>query len=84
MTDASEMTVFEIVSRCGKVIFADDDVGLVMTWNGSLTFQVLQQADRGRFYCVDAWTVSTAPRSLDDAVEECRERLALIKADMDG
>lgn len=83
MTDASEMTVFELVSRCGKVIFTDEDMGILFTWNGFLTFQVFQHGPIGRFYIVDTWTV-TAPRGLDAAVERCHQRLALIKADMEG
>ena len=84
MTDASEMTVFEVVARCGMIVFADEDIGVLYTWNGSLTFQALQHAGGGRFYAADAWTVESAPRSLDDAIERCRQHPTLVRADLEG
>lgn len=81
MTDASEMTVFEIVFQCGPIVLADEDTGMLFAWNGSLTFHAFQHAAQGRFYVVDAWTMEEAPKELDAAVEKCRERLSAAIAD---
>ena len=56
--DASEMTVFEIVARCGMIVFADEDIGVLYTWNGSLTFQALREI---KMYDVAECSVSTPP-----------------------
>lgn len=76
-----EMTVFEILSRCGRILLGDEDMGLVFVWNGSLTFTTFQHAGRGKFYAVDAWTVEGVPATLDVATRKCRERLSDIVAD---
>lgn len=75
------MTVFEVLSRCGRILLGDEDTGLVFVWNGSLTFTTFQHAGRGKFYAVDAWTVEGVPATLDVAIDKCRERLSEIVAD---
>lgn len=81
MTDEGEMTVFEVVFRCGAIIFADEGTGLLFSWNGSLTFNTFQHAGHENFYQVDAWTTEEAPKDLGAAVEKCRERLSAAIAD---
>ena len=76
-----DMTVFEILSRCGRILLGDEEMEILYAWNGSLTFSAFQHAGHGRFYQIDAWTVEEAPRSLDVAMDKCRARLSDALAD---
>lgn len=76
-----DMTVFEILSLCGRILLGDEEMEILYVWNGSLTFSAFQRAGRGRFYQVDVWTAEEAPRSLEVATHECRKRLSEALAD---
>lgn len=76
-----DMTVFEILSRCGRILLGDEEMAILYVWNGSLTFSAFQHAGRGRFYQVDAWTAEEAPLSLEAAMDKCSARLSEALAD---
>lgn len=82
-TTGEDVTIFEILATCGRIVLGDEETGLLYTWNGSLTFQAFQHAGHGRFYAVDAWTVAELPENLDAASEKCREHLSASIADAD-
>lgn len=82
MADRGEdMTVFEILSRCGRVLLGDEEREWIYTWNGSAEFACWQHAGRGRFYQIDFWTTDVPPKTLEQAMDRCRERLSEALAD---
>jgi hypothetical protein len=76
-----DMTVFQILDRCGKIVFANESMGLMFTWDGKATFGTWQSAGFGKWYLIDEWTLPAKAVSLESAVDRCRERLSLILAD---
>lgn len=76
-----DMSIFEILDRCGRILLGVEDMGLIYTWNGSAEFGVWQHAGHGKFYQVDFWTTDVPPRSLESAMDRCRERLSQLLAD---
>lgn len=76
-----DMTIFDILDRCGRVMLGDESSGLIFVWNGSSTFHVFRHGGNGVWYTVDGWTTDVNPKSLEEGMDRCRERLSLIMAE---
>lgn len=76
-----DMTVFDILERCGRILLGNEDMGLIFAWNGGSEFHVFNHGGKGVWYCVDFWSTSEPPTTLEGAMDRCRERLSLILCD---
>ncbi len=72
--DSDDVTMFDILSRCGAVILGDEELQLIYVWNGSVTFNVFHYGGGNSWYCVDHWTTSEAPKDHADAIRRCEAR----------
>lgn len=72
-----DMTIFDILDRCGRIMLGDESSGRIFTWNGSSTFAVFQHGGNGVWYAIDGWQTDVNPKSLGEAMDRCRERLSL-------
>jgi hypothetical protein len=73
--------VFGVIDRCGAIVHAAEDLGVVCTWNGSLTFHMWIPGG-AEWTAVEAWTVEDVPRSLDEAVRICERRADEMRKEM--
>ena len=76
-----DMTIFDILERCGRILLGDEETGRIFCWNGGSEFHVFQHGGKGAWYTVDFWTTSEPPVTLEKAMDRCRERLSLQMAE---
>lgn len=76
-----EQTIFEILN--GRyIIFGDSELGMIITWNLSATFQVFRSAGGGLWYETDSWNTEIIPKDLQEAVRRCYDRMPTIREEL--
>jgi len=76
-----DMTIFDILDRCGRIVLGDESSGRIFCWNGSSTFHVFQHGGGATWYTVDGWMTDVNPKTMEEAMDRCRERLSLQMAE---
>lgn len=79
--DDDDMTIFDILERCGRIVLGDESSGRIFCWNGSSTFHVFQHGGGATWYTVDGWMTDVNPKTMEEAMDRCRERLSLQMAE---
>jgi hypothetical protein len=80
------MNIFEVVDSSGAVVHGNDELGFLITWNGSATFQWWNAKDINRltFEVVDIRTAYNIT-SLNDAIKEASKWIeSELASDEDG
>jgi hypothetical protein len=64
----STYDIFDLASDGRAIVYADRRIGIVVTWNGSQTYEVWGPVDDGGFQSIDVFTHCHA-QTLAEAVE---------------
>lgn len=74
-----EYTIFHLYEAVGSVIYADEEHRIVVTFNGSGTFNIYRVLRNNQFICVYVWQTaddSISTKSLDDLIAYIRNYLS--------
>lgn len=65
------------------LLLTDADLDVLFVWNGSATFLAYREVGYGSYAECDGWTADVPPRSLVEAKARCRERLAIMRKEVE-
>jgi hypothetical protein len=78
------LSIFDIVENSGSIIYGDRELGFIISWNGSATFQwfTARNEERNQFAVVDirtAYGIETLKQAEAEAVAWVEEEFSPVE-----
>lgn len=75
-------SIFDMIGNC-CVPYADEELGLIVVYNGSQTFNVYIDNEDGTYHCVDMWTAGDSVKEMSarELYDYCKRHLEEIEAE---